>query len=285
MLDDNAFQDKVVLITGAANGIGAACAREFQRRGALLSLVDRSEPCKDARLAPSVWTQGDITDRVVQEMFVQRTMDAYGRIDVLINNAGVGIYAGATDTPMDLARRMFDVNVFAAVGLTSLVAPYMRSQASGSVVNISSISAFVPTPWNTMYCASKSALHSFSRGLRRELASDGIHVLTVVPGIVRTGFRDNVLVGEPPTGVLKIRSSVSPDALAAATTEALRKRRSLLFFPFRAIPFCAVDLLLTPIMDLAIRVWHTPPTIRDARIPPRVLDDCEEVRSRSTKVG
>jgi short-subunit dehydrogenase len=177
------------------------------------------------------------------------------------------------------------VNVFAAVGLTSLVTPYMRSRASGTVVNISSISALVPTPWNTMYCASKSAMHTFSRGLRRELASDGIHVLTVVPGIVRTRFRENVLAGEPPTGVLKIRSSVSPDALAAATTEALRKRKSLLFFPFRGILFCAVDLLLTPIMDRAIRYWHTPAANRDTPGLRHVLDDCEQETSASTKVG
>lgn len=252
------FVNKVVLITGAATGIGASCAREFLQRGALLSLVDIAEPADDSGLEHALWTRGDVADPNVQKIAVRRTLDIYGRIDILVNNVGVGIYGGAVETPEELVRRMFDINVFAAVGLTGLVIPHMRSQRSGAVVNVSSISAYVPTPWNTMYCASKSALHSFSRGLRREVSHDGIHVLTLVPGIVRTRFREHVLAGEPPAGVLKIRFAVAADGVAASIAEGLRKRKSLIFVPIWGLLFYAVDLLLTPVMDWAIQRWHPP---------------------------
>jgi short-subunit dehydrogenase len=209
---------------------------------------------------------------VFHKGLVRRTIDTYGRIDVLINNAGVGNYG-----------RMFDVNVFAAEGLTSLVMPYLRSPASGSVVNISSISAIVPTNWNTMYCASKSAVHSFAGDCDGNWSATESMCLPWCPASCARDFRENVLAGEPPAGVLKIRSAVSPDALATAIAEALRKRRSLLFFPPRGTLYYAMDLLLTPITDLAIRHWHTPAGNRS--MPSRPALACEEKTSMGTKVG
>src|SRR3954447_3346949 len=116
------IKDSVVLITGASGGIGAACAREFHKRGARLSLTARSEDkLKEVAGEDSLVTAGDITDAELRRQVVARTIERFGAIDILINNAGVGLYAPAWRAPMDEARAMFELNFFAALGMIQLV--------------------------------------------------------------------------------------------------------------------------------------------------------------------
>jgi len=196
------LRDKVVIITGASEGIGAACAAAFHKRGALLSLTARSPSrLRAAGGGDAVITAGDITDPLVQNDIVAATIARYGRVDVLVNNAAVGVYVPAWKAGDAHTRRMFDVNFFAPVEMARLVVPHMQRQGDGTIVNVSSIAGKVTLPWLTLYSASKHALCSFGDGLRMELKQDGIRVVTVCPTYVKTEFQSHILAGEPPRAI------------------------------------------------------------------------------------
>ena len=241
------LERSVVLITGAAEGIGQACARELCARGAKLTLVDRN-PIPDVG-ADVCRIRGDITNPRTAEKALAETLREHGRIDVLINNAGVGIYASASTTPVDLAQRMFEVNLFAAMRLSGLVAPLMREQGGGAIVNIGSIGGLVSLPWCALYCASKFALHAFSEGLRREVSRDGIHVMTVIPGIVRTRFREHVLSGSAPAGIASLKRTISSEELARAIASGLERRKRRIIRPRIGVLFYGIDLLFPRVLD------------------------------------
>jgi short-subunit dehydrogenase len=194
---------KVVLITGASEGIGAACATVFGRRGGQLSLVARKF---QGTTAGGLITTGDLTDPAVRAAVVERTVERYGRIDVLVNNAGVGLYEPAHVADLVTARRMFELNFFAALDMIQLVSPYMKKARSGTIVNVSSIAGKVTLPWFTLYSASKSALCALTDGIRTELSRDGIHAMSVCPGYVQTGFQQHVLEGRPPELMGRLRA-------------------------------------------------------------------------------
>ncbi len=193
------IRGKTVLITGASRGIGAACAREFRARGANVSLVSRTAPDAGTQSwspAPLVVT-GDLTDAAVRQSAIKRTVETFGSLDILINNAGVGLYRPASQAPLALVRQMFELNFFAALELIQLAVPHMKDRG-GTIVNVGSIAGKVTLPWLTAYSASKSALHALSDGLRAELKPYGIRVTTVCPGHIETTFRENALQGRPP---------------------------------------------------------------------------------------
>jgi short-subunit dehydrogenase len=200
------IQGMVVLITGASEGIGAACAREFEKRGARLSLVARNgEKLASVGGPDALRTAGDITSEATRQSVVARTVQRFGGIDILINNAGMGLYSAAWNAPMDDARRLFELNLFAPLALTQIVAPYMRERKRGSIVNISSIAGKVTLPWFTLYSVSKFALGSLTEGLRMELKPFGIHAMTVWPGYVKTEFQSHALGIRPPDPIMKGR--------------------------------------------------------------------------------
>jgi len=193
---------KVVLITGASEGIGAACVHAFRRRGARLSLTARSRQKLEAVGGDdALITPGDLRDPEVRQSVVDRTLERYGRVDILVNNAGAGLYTPSWQTPPELVRRLFELNFFAALDLIQRVVPIMLGQREGMIVNVSSIAGKVTFPWLTLYCATKYALNALGEGLRMELAGTGIRVLTVCPGHVTTGFPGNALAGQPPPAV------------------------------------------------------------------------------------
>ena len=196
---------KVVVITGASQGIGAACASEFARAGARLSLSGRSEDRLRQVAGDALFTPGDLTSEPTRRLLIDRTLERYGAIDVLINNAGTGLYRPAWDSPMEEVRALMELNFFAPLGLTQLVAPHMRARRSGLIVNVGSIAGKLTLPWLTIYSASKSALDTLTEGLRMELLRDGVRTMLVCPGYVKTGFQKNVLAGEPPAEVLRGR--------------------------------------------------------------------------------
>jgi dehydrogenase/reductase SDR family protein 7B len=208
---------KVVVITGASQGIGAACAAEFSRAGARLSLSGRSEDRLRQVAGDALVTAGDITSEQTRRLLVDRTLQRYGAIDVLINNAGIGVYRPSWDTPLDEVRALMELNFFSVVGLTQLVAPHMRARRTGMIVNVGSIAGKMTLPWMTLYSASKSALGTLTEGARMELLRDGVRTMLVCPGYVKTGFQQNVLAGQPPDPVLKgRRMAITPAECASA---------------------------------------------------------------------
>jgi short-subunit dehydrogenase len=196
------IKDSVVLITGASQGIGAACSRAFEQRGAHLSIVARDSNKLATVGGPDILrTAGDLTRDEVRRSVVARTVARFGRVDILINNAGMGFYSAASSAPMDDARALFELNLFAPLALTQLVVAGMRERKRGTIVNISSIAGKVTLPWFTLYSVSKFALGSLTDGLRMELKPDGIHAMTVWPGYVKTDFQAHALGTQPPETV------------------------------------------------------------------------------------
>jgi short-subunit dehydrogenase len=209
---------KVVLITGASEGIGAACAKEFAAAGARLSLTARSEEgLRRAGGETALVTPGDLLDEDVRRRVVERTIERYGAIDILINNAGVGIYQPTWEMPMSEARYLMELNLFAPLGMTQLVAPHMRVRRSGMIVNVGSIGGKVVLPWMTLYSVTKFALGALTEGQRMELMRDGIRTMLVCPGYVKTGFQKNVRAGQTPQRVQDARRfAITPEECAEA---------------------------------------------------------------------
>ena len=219
------IEGKVVLITGSSQGIGAACACAFRSRGARLSLTARSEDkLKEVADANAVVTAGDLTSAAVRSRVVERTIERFGRIDILINNAGIGLYAPAWKAPLDEAHAMFELNFFTPLALIQLVTPHMRERRSGMIVNIGSIAGKVTLPWFTLYSATKFALGALTEGLRMELAGGGIRTMVVCPGYVKTDFQAHALVGQAPDRLLKGRKfAITPEQCAEAVARGVER--------------------------------------------------------------
>jgi len=219
------IKGSVVLITGASQGIGAACARAFADRGARLSLVARNaEKLRQVGGSEAVRTAGDITVDEVRRQVVKRTLDHFGDIDILINNAGMGLYSPAWSAPDEAARQLFELNLFAPLALTQLVVPYMRDRRRGMIVNIGSIAGKMTLPWFTLYSVSKYALGSLTDGLRMELKPHGIHAMTVCPGYVKTDFQAHALGSTPPDPVMKGRRfAITAEACADAIARGVER--------------------------------------------------------------
>jgi short-subunit dehydrogenase len=189
------LNDKVVLITGGARGLGLETARVASERGALLALVSRDQDQLDraqAELGGRVFTRVcDVTERLQVEEMVAEVLDHYGRIDVLINNAGV--IEGGPMEEMTLADydEAMQTHFWAPLYCIETVLPEMRARSSGRIVNIASIGGKISVPHLLPYSASKFALVGLSEGLRAELMKAGILVTTVCPGLMRTGSHLN----------------------------------------------------------------------------------------------
>jgi short-subunit dehydrogenase len=253
---------KVVLITGASEGIGAACAAAFLRRGARLSLVARSRlKLEAAGGSEAVITAGDVNLPEIREAAVAQTLERFGAIDVLINNAGMGLYDPAWRATMADARHMFELNFFAPLALTQLVAPHMRARASGVIVNVSSIAGKVPLPWLTLYSASKCALGSLTDGLRMELRKDGIHTITVCPGYVKTNFHEHALGRTPPRRISRgKRFAITPEECAEAIARGVERGARTVMAPWSGWLFVLAERLFPSLVDaqlaaIAHDVW------------------------------
>ena len=245
------IEGKVILITGASEGIGAACATAFRARGARLSLTARSEPKLRAAAGPeSLVTAGDITDEQTRRSVVDRTLERYGAIDVLVNNAGMGMYAPSWRASMPDTRRLFELNLFAPLALTQLVVPHMRARRRGTIVNISSVAGKVTLPWFTLYSASKYALGSWTDGLRMELKADGIHAMTVCPGYVKTGFQSHVLSGRPPEKILAGRRfAITAEECALAIVRGVERNARTVVTPAGGWLFILAERLFPSFVD------------------------------------
>ena len=190
------LQNKVVIITGASSGFGADAARLFAREGAKVVLAARRLPRLEA-LADEIRRSGgealplvcDVTDRQQIRALVTATLEAYGRIDVLFNNAGFGRlnWLEALDAEKDIDAQL-DVNLRGAIHMTQAVLPTMLAQHSGHIINMSSVAGWIAPPLYSIYSASKFGLRGFTEALRREVRAYGIRVSGIYPGAAATEF-------------------------------------------------------------------------------------------------
>jgi short-subunit dehydrogenase len=185
--------EKVVIVTGASSGIGAALAQAFSRDGAKVALaarrLDRLQEIGAQCPGEKLIIQADLLQKEDRQAIVRKTLDRWGQIDILINNAGTGMYGHFQDTTESDWRTMFEINLFSAVFLTQDVLPFMQARQEGVIVNIASIGGLMAHSNKvTPYVASKHALIGFSRGLAKDLLETGIRVLAVCPHLTDTEF-------------------------------------------------------------------------------------------------
>lgn len=186
-IEENIMNNSVVLITGASSGIGKATAKLLLKHGyKVYAGARRVENLKELEYLSARIMPLDVTEEDSLRKAVEMVMEAEGRLDVLVNNAGYGAHGAIEDVPMSEARRQFDVNLFGLARLTQLVLPIMRKQGSGTIVNISSIAGKLSLPLAGWYHATKHALEAYSDALRIEAGIFGIKVILIEPGAIKT---------------------------------------------------------------------------------------------------
>ena len=187
---------KVVLITGASAGIGREAAILMAQEGhTVYAGARRMDRLAELATHGVIPVQMDVSVGADNERAVNQVIEAEGRIDVLINNAGFGLYGPIEDIPLDDARYQFEVNLFGLAHLTQLVLPHMRAQGSGRIVNVSSVGGRIFLPLGAWYHATKHALEGWSDCLRYETKPFGIQVVLIQPGAIKTDFVDVSNVG------------------------------------------------------------------------------------------
>jgi NAD(P)-dependent dehydrogenase (short-subunit alcohol dehydrogenase family) len=193
------FTGQVIVITGGGRGIGRATALEFAAEGATCVLAGRRMDALETAALECTSSGGngdavhcDVAIDGDLRALVDHAMSRHGRIDVLVNNAGVVSGGRLDEIPAEDVERMTSVNVWAPIRLAQIAVPHMRAAKSGAIVNVSSVAGRMGLPYYATYCASKYAMRGFSEALRRELAGDGIHVLAVFPGPTATDLLENV---------------------------------------------------------------------------------------------
>lgn len=221
--------DKVVLVTGASSGIGEGIARELAAAGAKVMLGARRTDRLDV-LADELTAAGgdvraralDVTDRASVEAFAEAARQAWGRVDVIVNNAGVMPLSPMASLKVDEWERMIDVNIKGVLYGVASVLPEMTARGSGHIINIASIGALSVVPTAAVYCATKYAVRAISDGLRQENAS--LRVTCVMPGVVESELASTITDPVAAEAMARYRAiALKPDAIARAVRYAIEQ--------------------------------------------------------------
>ena len=208
----------VALVTGASSGIGEAAARELVRAGFTVYGTSRKAVAGEERDGVT-FLPLDVTDDASVAGAVGEVLARSGRIDVLVNNAGIAAAGAAEESSLEQARAIFDTNLFGAIRMSRAVLPHMREQRSGRIINISSVLGLLPAPFMALYAATKHALEGYSESLDHEVREYGVRVLLVEPAYTRTSFGVHSAVADEPLAVYASRreaiSGVVVDAIKA----------------------------------------------------------------------
>ena len=228
------MKDKVVVITGASSGIGLGTSREFARAGAKVVMAARTEEkikeveqdlLKNGFIALAVKT--DVTVEKDCEELVKKTIDAFGKLDILICNAGISMRALFSQFEVDAFKKVMDVNFWGAVYCAKYALPYLL-KSKGSLVGVSSVAGLHALPGRCAYSASKFALHGLFDSIRVENLKNGLHVLIMCPGFTKSNIRKTALnaighkQGETPRNEEKM---MTPEQVAQKMMTAIRKRK------------------------------------------------------------
>jgi len=213
----NKTNSSVALITGASSGIGKATAKALLAAG--YRVFGTSRRATPETLDGLTMLTCDVTDEDSVAKMVDNVLAETGRIDLLVNNAGMGLLGAAEESSTAQARTLFDVNVFGVLRVTNAVLPKMRRQRKGRIVNVSSVQGFIPAPYFALYSSTKHAVEGYSESLDHELRAFGIRVVLVEPAYTRTSFEDNLA---RPDRLLDIYNSARA-GMNAAVREAMEK--------------------------------------------------------------
>jgi len=187
----------VVLVTGVSSGIGRAVADAFAAKGFEVFGTSR-HPRTTEPVAGVELVQLDVTDDASVTAAVSTVVQRAGRIDIVVNNAGAGVFGAAEETSVAQAQQLFETNFFGLVRLTRAVLPYLRAQRSGRIINISSVLGFLPSPYGSLYAASKHAVEGFTESLDHETREFGVRAVVVEPGYTNTSFEANATDADSP---------------------------------------------------------------------------------------
>ena len=228
------MKDKVVIVTGASSGIGKACAEEFGRNGAKVVITGRNAVSlqETARYLSAAGIDtlpivADASQEADNRRMVEEALRKYGKIDILINNAGISMRALFADLDLDVFKKVMDINFYGTVYATKYCLPHILA-SKGSIVGISSINGYRGTPARTAYTASKYAMQGFLESLRTEVMKKGVHVLVACPGFTASNIRNAALLangqpqGESPREEQKLMSS---EEVARHILKATRQRK------------------------------------------------------------
>lgn len=223
------LSDRVVLITGASSGIGRAAVIEFHRVGARIAAAARSADKLEA-LAGSLGRDRvlpvcmDVTQVEEREAGLARVRAHFGRVDVLVNNAGWASFSSLLRMPQDHVERMLALNVAAPIAMAQAVLPEMLARREGQIINVSSVVGQQPIPRMTTYSATKAALDAVTAGLRMELRGSGVDVLLVSPGSTNTPFFESA--GSVDVRAVRLGQTLySPERVARTIVASSRRRR------------------------------------------------------------
>ncbi|MFL5578919.1 MAG: SDR family NAD(P)-dependent oxidoreductase [Gemmatimonadaceae bacterium] len=232
---------RLVLVTGASSGIGAATARAFARKGARVLLLARTRSALDAVAAGIVAEGGeahvyavDVSDATAVAEVARAIRRDHGTPDVVINNAGAGRWLFVEETSPEEAVEMMAVPYFAAFYVTRAFLGAMRERASGRVINVTSPAAFAAWPGATGYTVARWAMRGFSEALRADLHGTGVGVTLVTPAAVRSPyFEHNPATAERMPRIARLFGSLSPEEVADGIVRAAERDRRQVFLPFR----------------------------------------------------
>jgi short-subunit dehydrogenase len=189
----------VALVTGASSGIGYATAKALQRAGYRVFGTSRRAAAEGSGGVNMLTC--DVTDDTSVAKLVDEVLAKAGRIDLLVNNAGVGVIGGAEEFSIAQTQALFDVNVFGVLRMTNAVLPTMRNQETGRIINVSSILGLIPSPYNAIYSSTKHAVEGYSESLDHELRTFGVRVVLIEPGYTNTTFEKNKTKPDQPLSI------------------------------------------------------------------------------------
>ena len=229
------FKNKVVIVTGASSGIGKACAMEFAKQGCRVvitgrdekNLTDAANEIKSKLNAEVLAIAGDVSKEDDCKKIISETMNRFGRIDVLINNAGISMRALFNETELSVIKKLMDINFWGAVYCTKFALPEILKN-KGSVIGISSVAGYLGLPGRTGYSASKFAMHGFLGALRNENRKNDLHVMICCPGYTASNIRKTALnssgnaQGDTP---LDERKLMSAEEVAMHIANGVKKRK------------------------------------------------------------
>ncbi len=271
------YRDKVVIVTGASSGIGYVTAKAFAQRGSTVVAVARRVPqlqqligeCQ-AHAPTSSYLAGDLGVQDFAEQVVHDTVARHGRLDILINNAGMSKHKQIYHTSAEEADRVMRVNFMSAVWTTLAAIPYMLRDGGGTIVNVSSFAAIVSPPRESFYAASKAAMNGFTQGLWNDLAGSNIHVALINPGPIDTEIW--LKEDEPPAYNGR---KYPPEIVSDVIFEAIEKRRYEITVPRYSAQLITARILRSLFPPLLRRgmAWMDP-------VPTEVI---EKARTRARK--
>ncbi len=227
------YRDQVVIVTGASSGIGRITAKAFAERGATVVAVARREPllqelvetCR--KTSPNtMYLCGDLTDRTFAEHVIDESVARFGRLDVLVNNAGVSKHKQIYHASADEAEWVMRVNYLSPMWMTFAAIPHMLRASAGTIVNVSSMGGRIAPRRETLYAATKGALNSFSLGLSGDLEGSGIHVALILPGAIDTEIWKKE---DEPVGF--VGKKYPPELVARAILEAIEHKKREVVVP------------------------------------------------------